>query len=142
MKGQTFVIEFLLFFFISFTLFTIISYLFYSQNAYFEKTISEINTGIINDLISTDIVNAVNCKSCDTVLITQDVPQKIGGFLYEVQLNKRGINTTLISLNPFFKDTPLFMLNRTYNITPSESLSDNKIVRIKINNIGKEIEVE
>ena len=142
MKGQSIIIEFILFFFISFSLFTAISYLFYSQNIYFEKTISESNTEIINDLISTNIINAVNCKACDTLLITQDVPSKIGGSFYKVQLYERGINTTLMSLKPFFRTMSVFNLNETYTFLGSEALSDNKIVRIKINNIEKKIEVE
>ena len=93
-------------------------------------------------MISTNIINAVNCKSCDFVLITQDVPQKIGGSLYKVQLYKRGVNTTLISLIPFSKEMPVFNLNETYTFLKSEATSDNKIVRIKINNIDDRIEVE
>jgi hypothetical protein len=142
MKGQSFILEFVLFFFISFSLFTAISYLFYSQNIYFEKTISESNSEIINDLISIDIINAVNCKACDIVFITQDVPQKIGGSLYKVQLYEKGVNTTLISVKPFSKAMPVFNLNETYNFLAGETLSDNKIVRIKINNINEEIGVE
>jgi len=144
MKGQSVIIEFILFFFISFSLFTAISYLFYSQNIYFEKTISESNSEIINDLISTDIINAVNCKACDVVFITQDVPQKIGGSLYKVQLYEKGVNTTLMSLKPFSRAMSVFNLNETYTFLTSESSSDNKIVRIKINNIegNKKIEVE
>jgi len=142
MKGQSVIIEFILFFFISFSLFASISYLFYSQNIYYEKTISETNSELINDLISTGIVNAVNCISCDNVLITQDVPSKIGGSFYTVQLYEKGINTTLMSLTPFYREMVAFNLDETYNFLSSESTSENKIVRIKINNIKEEIEVE
>ena len=142
MKGQSIIVEFVLFFFISFSLFAAISYLFYSQSIYFEKTIGERNTEIINDLISTGIINSINCKSCDTVLITQDVPSKIGGSLYKIQLYEKGINTTLMSLIPFSRAMSAFNLNETYTFNSSESTSDNKIVRIKINNIKGEIEIE
>jgi len=142
MKGQSVIIEFVLFFFISFSLFTTISYLFFSQNSYFEKTIGETNTEIINYLISTRILNAVNCKACDTVSIKQDVPSRIGGSLYKIELSQNGINTTLLSLDPFSREMSALKLIESYDFLDSDSMSDNKIVRIRINNIEDEVEVE
>ena len=47
-----------------------------------------------------------------------------------------------MSLIPFSRAMSAFNLNETYTFNSSESTSDNKIVRIKINNIKGEIEIE
>jgi hypothetical protein len=141
-KGQSFIVEFLLFFVISFSLFTAISYYFYNQNEFFKKKVGKTTTELVNDLIATNIIKGVTCKACDEVLVSEDIPSQIGGFYYIVKLDDYGLNTTLFIPQPFSKQTPLFNLNETYEISSeNESMSENKIVEVKINNVGKEIGV-
>jgi len=141
-KGQSFIIEFILFFMISFSLFITISVFFYNQNTFFEKRVGNKTSELVNNIVSTDIIKGVNCKSCNKVLITESIPSKLGGFFYKIQLNNNGLNMTLISLEYFSEQTPVFNLNETYDFLNSESMSENKIIGIKINNDEKEIEVE
>jgi hypothetical protein len=137
-KGQSFIVEFILFFAISFSLFTTISYYFYNQNIFFKERIGKTTTDLVNDIVTTDIITGTNCKSCNEVLITQDLPSQIGGSFYRVQISNKGLNTTLYAEEAFFKQTLIFNLNETYTIPgTSEFISENKIIGIQINNINK-----
>lgn len=142
MKGQSFIIEFILFFLISFSLFSVISYNFFSQNIFLKERIGNTTTELINNLVLTHIVKGLSCKGCDDILITENIPSKLAESFYTVQLNDKGLNTTLMSTRPFSTRAPLFNLNETYNFLSTESMSDNKRVKIKINNEEREIEVE
>lgn len=138
-KAQSFILEFILFFAISFSLFTTISYFFYRQSELFSTIVGERTTDLVNDVVSIDVVRGVNCKGCDNVLITENIPSKIGGFFYRMEFEKDGLNTTLISPKPISKKSLMFKLNETYALL-GESMSENKIVKIKINNTHIEVE--
>jgi hypothetical protein len=141
-KGQSFIIEFILFFMISFSLFTIISYFYYSQNEFYKEKVGEYTSGLVNDLIVTDILIGANCKACDEVSISEEIPSQIGGFYYTVQLKDQGLNTTIYLVEPFSKENPMFNLNYTYDIIDSEMVSENKRAKIKIINVPeKKLEV-
>ncbi len=140
-KGQSFIIEFILFFGISFSLFTIISYYFYSQNEFYKEKVGEYTTELVNDLIIIDMIKGVNCKACNEVSISEEIPSQIGGFYYTIQSNSQGLNTTIYLVEPFYRQTPIFNLNSTYDVTESETTSENKRAEIKINNTGKTLEV-
>jgi len=96
-------------------------------------------TDLVNNIISTDIIRGVNCKGCDNVLITENIPSKIGGFFYRMNMTDDGLNTTLISSRPISKNSSMFNLDETYTLS-GESISENKIVKIKINNTDIEVE--
>jgi hypothetical protein len=140
-KGQSFIIEFILFFTISFSLFSIISYYFYSQNEFYKEKVGEYTTELVNDLIVMDMIRGINCKSCDEVYISEELPSQIGGFYYAVQLNDQGLKTTVHLVEPFYEENPAFNLNSTYNMIDSEVMSENKKTEIKINNDAKTLEV-
>jgi hypothetical protein len=136
-KGQSFIVEFILFFAISFSLFTTISYYFYNQNIYFKERIGKTTTDLVNDIVVTDIITGMSCKSCNDVQITQDLPSQVGGSFYRVQISNKGLNTTLYAEEAFFKQTLIFNINETYTIPgTSEFISENKIIGIQVNNIN------
>ncbi|MDI6826128.1 MAG: hypothetical protein QMD36_02955 [Candidatus Aenigmarchaeota archaeon] len=138
-KAQSFIVEFVLFFMISFSLFAAISYLFYSQNIYYKKKVGETTSDLVNDLILTHIIEGINCKACDEVMITEEIPSKIGGIFYVVKLNNSVINTTLMTEKTSFKETPIFNLNETLFFSGTSKSEDRKIV-IKINNTNVGVE--
>jgi hypothetical protein len=99
----------------------------------------------MNDLIITNIIKGVNCKACDFVQIEQEIPSKMGGYYYRLHLaQQEGLNTTLMSRSFYSNINPLFGLNETYNLVDSESISENKIVEIQINNTvgNKEVVID
>jgi hypothetical protein len=138
-KGQSFIVEFVIFFMISFSLFAGISYLFYSQNIYYKKRIGSATSDLVNDLILTHTIEAINCKACDEATITEDIPSRIGGIFYVIHLDNSAINTTLMTEKASFRETPIFNLNETLFFSGSSKSEDKKIV-IKINktNVGVE----
>jgi len=142
-KGQSFIIEFILFFMISFSLFTVISYYFYSQNEFYKERVGEFTTELVNDLIIMNMIKGVNCKACNEVSISEEIPSQVGGFYYTIQLKNQGVNTTIYLVKPFSEETPIFNLNSTYAvISGPEVTSENKKAEIKINNVGKTLEVK
>lgn len=141
MKGQSFIVEFILFFLISFSLFITISYHFHMQNIFLQERVGETSSGLINDLVSTDVLKGISCRGCDKARITEEIPSKIGGFFYKIQLNNQSVNTSLFSTRSFSVQNLIFNLNATYRLS-GESTSENKIIVIKINNEDKTIEVE
>lgn len=141
MKGQSFIVEFVLFFLISFSIFATISFIFHTQNIFYQERVGETTSGLVNDLVSTNILKGVGCRGCNEVLITEAIPSEIGGFLYKIKLKDQGLNTSLFSSRSLFDQNPMFNLNETFQLL-GESTSENKIVRIKINNMDGRIEVE
>lgn len=140
-KGQTFIVEFIMFFAIAFSLFSAISYYFYRQNVFFKKEVGEATSELINDFVSSNIMKSIGCKACHTILMRDDIPLEIGGYYYKVELNSNGLNTNLLSEKPILKQVSLFNLNKTFSLS-GMSLSEDKKIGIKINNIDKNIEVE
>ena len=141
MKGQSFIMEFVLFFLVSFILFSLISYYFFTQNTVFKER-GDKTLGLVNNIVTTHIVKGLSCKGCDNILITENIPSKISDFFYTIQLGDDELNTTLISTQILSTRSSVFNLNETFDFLPSRSTSDNKRVRIKINNEDNEIEVE
>jgi len=128
---------------ISFSLFSVISYYFYSQNEFYKEKVGKFTTELVNDLIITDVIKGVNCKACNEISMSEEIPSQIGGFYYTAQLKNQGLNTTIYLAKPFSEETPMFNLNSTYTIIPSLGIiSENKRAEIKINNVGETLEVK
>ncbi len=140
-KGQSLVIEFILFFLISFSIFAVISSFFTRQNDFFKERVGDRLTDIVNDLVVNHIIRGIGCKSCDSFKVQGEIPSKIGGYYYEIILDQEGLNTTLRSSKIYSRESSLFNLNKTFTFQDSESRSENKIVEIQINNVNNEIEV-
>lgn len=139
-KGQTLVIEYIVFFLISFSLFIMITAFFYNQNELFKGRVGERLISLINDDIAANAAKGLSCKSCRTVKVHIFVPSKIGGYYYRVELNQYSLNTTLLSGKLYFKENKLFNLNETFS-TSGESKSENKIIEMQINNIDKQMRI-
>ncbi len=141
-KGQSLVVEFILFFMISFSLFSIISFFFYNQNEFFKERIGETSIDLINDIMSTHFINIISCKSCNSTYIKENLPSKVGGLYYNVTLTQTGLNTSLISEKIYFKESNIFNINETFsgvNGLSGSTTSEDKIVEIQIDNINKRI---
>jgi hypothetical protein len=124
---------------ISFSLFVAISYYFYNQNIYYKEKVGSTTAELINDVVLTHIIKGVNCKACDRVTITEEIPSRIGGIFYTVKLDDYVINTTLAREKTSFVETPIFNLNETLFFSGSSTSEDKRIV-IKINNTDVEVE--
>jgi hypothetical protein len=96
MKGQTLIIQFVLFFIIGFSLFTSIAVFFKYQSDIFKNDITNYNIQLINSYFSaTAISAAVTCKTCDFVNITTTTQNTTAGYFFEVGMTNLGLNTTV-----------------------------------------------
>jgi len=138
-KGQTLVLEFMLFFLISFSLFSIISTFFYNQSQYFKEIVGDRSGDLINDILNIHFIRSSSCKSCHSVHVKDNIPSRIGDHYYLVYVNSTCLNTTLLSDKSYSRESPMFRLNETFNFVESVSSSQNKILDIRINNRDKEV---
>lgn len=139
MKGQSYIVEFIIMFAISFAIFSTIGFIFYNQNQNLSRRIADATSKLVNDITVMDSVKAVSCKSCDTMTIKENIPQKIGGFFYTLLLSQQGVTNQLLTIQ-MSTNTTTFNLNETFTFSGSVN-SNNKKIEIQINNIGKTIGV-
>jgi hypothetical protein len=128
-KGQSLAVEFILFFLISFSLFSTISFFFYNQNLFFKKRVGDASINLVNDIVSTNLVNILSCKSCKSAIINDDLQSKVGDFYYNITLTKNGLSTSLITEKTYFKNSNIFNINETFDLS-GQTISENKKIEI------------
>ncbi|MEM5799422.1 MAG: hypothetical protein QXZ43_02035 [Candidatus Aenigmatarchaeota archaeon] len=136
MKGQSYIVEYIIMFGIAFSIFATLSYLFYSQTDFLSNKIGENSARLVNKAMLMDLVKANSCKNCN-IIIYQQIPQKIGGLNYNITFNKQHVQVILLQKR--INDTH-FNLNETFSFS-GNIMSNNKKVEIKINNKLKTIQV-
>ncbi|MEM5878291.1 MAG: hypothetical protein QXF12_05425 [Candidatus Aenigmatarchaeota archaeon] len=135
MKGQTYIVEYLLMFAIAFALFSTISYSFYRQTEYISQKTSASTSKLINRVILNDIIKINTCKSCFYIETYTEIPQKIGNSQYSIRLFK---NVTTVLPWTTVNSTAL-NVNNTFVF--SGEVATNKKIKIEINNISKTVRV-
>lgn len=96
MKGQTLIIQFILFFLIGFTLFGSIGMFFQAQSQIFKNDIITYDLKLINSYVSSiAMTEVVSCKECDFVNITVKIQNTTAGNFFEVGMAPNGVNTTI-----------------------------------------------
>ena len=141
MKGQSIIIEFILFFLISFSVFSMIGYLFYTQNSHFGERIFVEEAKVMNDMVIIDVLKGVECKACTRMVITENIHRKMGEATYQTEVtDSGGVNTTGFGKETFSVASPIFNLNATYDFS-GKANSVNKKTQIKINNDIMAVEV-
>ncbi|MCX8178987.1 MAG: hypothetical protein N3D75_04130 [Candidatus Aenigmarchaeota archaeon] len=135
MKGQTYIVEYLLMFAIAFALFSTISYSFYKQTEYISQKTSASTSKLINRVILNDIIKINTCKSCFYIETYPEIPQKIGNSQYSIRLFK---NVTTVLPWTTVNSTAL-NVNNTFDF--SGEVATNKKIKIEINNISKTVKV-
>ncbi len=141
MKGQSFIVEYILFFAISFSLFSTISFIFYNQGQHLSEQAGDSLSNLINNIVMQDTVLGVNCKACNNATFTEEIPSRIGGAFYKTQFQQSYLTTSLFASSPISENKSLFNLNETFSFSGTIN-SENKKVVILINNINKNIGVE
>lgn len=140
MKGQSFIVEFVLFFGIAFSLFATISFMFFNQSQFLSEQTGDSLSNLINDLVSINVMKGANCKACSNATFTEDIPSRIGGFFYKVEFQQGDVNTTLFSSRPVSQRESIFNLDETFSFSGASN-SENKKVEVLINNVNKIIGV-
>ncbi|MBU5687793.1 MAG: hypothetical protein KQA41_03175 [Candidatus Aenigmarchaeota archaeon] len=130
MKGQNYIVEFIIMFGIAFIIFSTISYLFYNQTEFLSRKIGENQARLLNKATLMSIIKSSNCRGCDNITIYQEIPQKIGGINYNVTFNKQKIQVILFSDRI---NSTTYNINETFDFSGNVK-SNNKKIEIKINN--------
>ncbi|MEM5776998.1 MAG: hypothetical protein QXJ06_00935 [Candidatus Aenigmatarchaeota archaeon] len=136
MKGQSYIVEYIIMFGIAFSIFATISYLFYSQTDFLSNKIGENSARLVNKAILMNLVKTNSCKNCN-ITTYQDIPQKIGGFNYNITFTNQNVQVILLSNRI---NSTHFNLNKTFSFS-GNIMSNNKKAEIKINNKLKTIQV-
>jgi len=117
MKGQTLIIQFILFFIIGFSLFTSLGFFFKYQSDILKESVQNFNLKLVNSYISANALTAVlSCKQCDFIKITTTLPTSMSGNVFEIGMTQNGINTT-VPLSQKNITTSLYNLNSSYNMS-------------------------
>ena len=124
MKGQTLVIQFILFFMIGFSLFASIGYFFKYQSDIFKDDVANFNLKLINSYVSAIALTEVeSCKQCDFISITESIKNPRGGNYFEVGMNSAGVNTSVpLALKNI--TTSMYNLNNSYRLSGFSSLAE------------------
>jgi hypothetical protein len=117
MKGQTLLIQFILFFIIGFSVFASLGYFFKFQSDIFRDEVTDYNLKLINSYMSANVLTAaISCKQCDFVRITTSLPTSKSVAAYEIGMNSNGINTS-VPLTQKSITTPIYNLNSSYALS-------------------------
>jgi len=91
-KGQTNVIQFVLFFLVGLAIFTAIGNFFRIQSDILRNDLSEYSVEMINGYLSSIIITSVDgCKGCDTVENTIELSDTVFGYFLEIDVDDDGL---------------------------------------------------
>jgi len=139
MKGQTLIVQFILFFLIGFSLFSSIGLFFKFQSEVFKNDITDYNMKLINSYMSAVVLTeGVSCKQCDYASITVKIQNTTAGNFFELGMTSRGVNTTVPSSNKMVT-TSIYNLNSSYIL--SGFSSSTKPISITFNKLKNNITV-
>ena len=114
MKGQTLIIQFILFFLIGFALFISIGLFFQDQLGIFKDSITNYNMNLVNSYMSAvAVTDIVTCKQCDFSNISVKIQNTTAGNYFEIGLTSNGVNTTVPLSNKQIS-TSIYNLNSSY----------------------------
>lgn len=124
MKGQSLIIQYLLFFMIGFSVFIFIGSFFRYQSDLFRTDIINSNLKTANSYLSTAAIVAVDsCNQCDSAAFSLKVQNQTAG--YDIVFNLFTLSGLTTSVNPLGKwyVSPLHNLNSSYILNGTVSSS-------------------
>jgi hypothetical protein len=115
-KGQSLVVQFVIFFLIGFTLFISTGSIFKYQSDMFRERNIESSLNLSNSYLSSVIISAIDsCKECDFVSITTKMQNMTAGYILEFELTKAsGLNVSIPQIKKYSNSTVhnlIFSLN-------------------------------
>lgn len=99
MKGQSLVIQFVLFFLIGFALFLGIGNFFRLQSDIFKADVASSGLELTNRYLSSIIITANSCRGCDFINISTKIQETYAGYYLEMELSKQGLNVSTVNNN-------------------------------------------
>jgi hypothetical protein len=96
-RGQSTVIEFLIFFIIGLTLFIGIGNFFKIQSDILRKDVSVYSVQLVSNYMSSLIIAGVDsCKQCDVIEGDVKLPDSVFGYYLQTSLSSKGLNITTL----------------------------------------------
>jgi hypothetical protein len=138
MKGQSLIIQFVLFFIIGFTLYLTIGNFFRFQSDVFREDITRESLKLVNSYLSSNMIMAADsCKQCDYVNLTFKIENTTAGYFYNLDLSNSQVN---VSVPPYTNKnfiTSGHNLNTSFSST-GKSIS-SKTLTLTLNRTKNEI---
>lgn len=119
MKGQSLVIQFVIFFLIGFSLFLSVGSFFRYQSDLFRNDIISSSLNLSNSYISSNIITAVDsCKQCDYIRLNATIANLTAGYTIEINLKNSGLN---VSIPYKYFNSPVHNLNSSLILSGKSS---------------------
>ncbi len=94
MKGQSLVLQFLLFFIIGLALFISISGFFRIQSDIFRQDVAEFNRKLTGSYLSSLAISMASCKECDIITSTVKLRNTTASYIFELSLSEKGLKVS------------------------------------------------
>lgn len=128
-KGQSLIMQFILFFLIGLSLFGFIGTVFKMHSDSFRSNVADSTRKLIGSYISSAIIALQTCQECDYANATVKIENMTANYVYELQLNNYGLRVFSHPGEGIY-NTPIHNLNDTLSMTPGAGFSTNPIILI------------
>lgn len=119
MKGQSLVVQFILFFLIGLSIFLAISNFFKLQSDIFREDVADVTRKTINSYLTSIVISSYDtCKQCDSVNVTVKLQNTSADYFYEIFLTSSGMN---VISQPVGKNYLSSMHNLIYSLAIESS---------------------
>jgi hypothetical protein len=119
MKGQSLVIQFIIFFLLGFSLFISVGSFFRYQSDLFRNDIISSSLGLANSYMSSLMITAVDsCKQCDYINLSAPISNLTAGYVIRMDLTDSGLN---VSIPYKFFNSTVHNLNSSLRLSGSSS---------------------
>jgi len=121
MKGQSLVIQFVLFFVIGFSLYLTVGNFFKYQSELFRNDITQESLRLTNSFLTSNMLAALDsCKQCDYVNLTFKIENTTAGYYYDMDFSNSQVNISVPS-------TGMNFITSGHNLNTSLSLKGKTI---------------
>jgi len=139
-KGQSVVIQFLIFFLIGFAVFLSIGTFFRYQSDIFRQSILSLGVNATNSYLSSAVIALVDsCKECDYASLTVRAQNTSAGYPIVVNMSSQQLRT---SAPPSAATLNTTVHNLLKNLTTSGSSSSSKTIILTFNRTNNNLKVE
>jgi hypothetical protein len=106
-KGQSLIIQFVIFFLIGFSIFVSTGNVFRYQSDIFRDNNIDSGIKLANSYLSSLVISAVDtCKECDFMSITTKTQNTTAGYILDFELNKNyGLNVSIFQIKRYYTST-------------------------------------
>jgi hypothetical protein len=139
-KGQSFVIQFIMFFMIGMGMFIMLGNFFKFESENIKNQLIDYSTEMIGSYVSSMVVSAVEgCQNCGVVEYDFRLAKTYTGHFIEIDLSDRGVSV-ISAPEASVYDSSLNNLNESIDITDS-SVSSMKTINLTYNKNQNKLEI-